>query len=485
MISRSKLLGRCVLVGLFVFFLLANTIYLNDIPGLMGDEGSEGQNVYELLTARKITVQGERSYIGVWIDFVRTPFVSVLGYSALALRIPVLLSSIVVFWVTFFVIRKIFGESSALFGVVFLTFSPVFLTEQRMGWAISLLPMFACLMIYFSVQNKKWSPILLGLAAGLGLNTHIIFMATLLAILAIMVPYSVYILLRNFTKDRLKHLVESTIMFAIAFWSGFSVQFANLVLFSNDQGNPAESVSHFWDRLQALPTFIFPVLSGSVFMARYTGELLAENISTVIVYILMACVILGIAISKKRKYLFVWLLGLVIQIICLTYIIEYFALRYFVVFALGFWLLAGVSLGSIFDRFSFRKASYIGSALLSFYLVYFSFVNVFMPFSITGGSTKTYDFGTRTESSEALVDIRPLLSCIANKENVFSDSIHIRNRLEYLSKSNEAIKPSPGLGLAKWFIVYRKEKTLARNDELCPNLRNFRVVPYDKNKDKE
>ncbi|MDP3997081.1 MAG: hypothetical protein U1C49_02485 [Candidatus Andersenbacteria bacterium] len=50
-----------VMLGLFV---VVNSLYLGSVPGLMGDEGSEGENVYEILHAESlITVQGERSYI--------------------------------------------------------------------------------------------------------------------------------------------------------------------------------------------------------------------------------------------------------------------------------------------------------------------------------------------------------------------------------------------------------------------------------------
>lgn len=82
---------------IFTLFLIAQLAYLHRVPGLLGDEASEGENVYQLLQSDKLPIIGERSYIGVLTDYVRVPFVAVLGYSTLALRIPMLIASIVCF----------------------------------------------------------------------------------------------------------------------------------------------------------------------------------------------------------------------------------------------------------------------------------------------------------------------------------------------------------------------------------------------------
>ena len=73
--------NRPVLIVLFALFVAANTVYLQRVPGLFGDEGSEGENVYQLLRTGGITVVGERSYIGPLVDYVRVPFVLIFGYS--------------------------------------------------------------------------------------------------------------------------------------------------------------------------------------------------------------------------------------------------------------------------------------------------------------------------------------------------------------------------------------------------------------------
>src|SRR3989344_7275884 len=74
---------------LFTLFFFANLAYLHRVPGFLGDEASEGENAYQILTEEKSPVLGERSYIGVLTDYVRMPFIGVLGYSSLAIRLPV------------------------------------------------------------------------------------------------------------------------------------------------------------------------------------------------------------------------------------------------------------------------------------------------------------------------------------------------------------------------------------------------------------
>ena len=83
---------------LFILFVAVNLAYLGSVPGLMGDEGSEGENSYQIQQAGRLVLIGERSYIGPLIDYLRIPFVLIFGYDALALRVVMFIFSVILFW---------------------------------------------------------------------------------------------------------------------------------------------------------------------------------------------------------------------------------------------------------------------------------------------------------------------------------------------------------------------------------------------------
>ena len=126
------------LAVLFVLFFVANLAYLHRVPGFLGDEASEGENVYQILTEEKNLVQGERSYIGVFTDYARMPFVGVLGYSSLAVRLPVFFGNLIFFVVLAFLTGGVgyvahsfiaFGLSYGNFEVIFCAGIPLFLAD--------------------------------------------------------------------------------------------------------------------------------------------------------------------------------------------------------------------------------------------------------------------------------------------------------------------------------------------------------------------
>lgn len=454
---------------IFLLFILVNLAFINRVPGLMGDEGSEGQNVYELLNSDSLPIMGERSYIGVLIDYVRVPFISVLGYTALALRLPVFLFSCGFFWLTWLILKNIFDRFEALFGLVAAVFSPVYLTQQRMGWSITLLPFFISLTIYLLLRKNKWSFLSAGLAAGIGLSTHFIFLPTLLSIITLAMVVS-------FTnKERMIRLFKEGWTFVIGFWAGFGVQFTILNFFKEDQGSPSEVMAQFSERLRELPTFFLSVISGSVYAAQYTGSVFNKF---EVIFFFCAVIFLiaaGMIFSRHRKKILLLAVGLVIHVISLVYITEYFALRYFVVFALVSWLIAGIGFGSVWQKLQITRIEELPVIAIALLLIIFNLNKIFIPFLITGGNTERYDFGTREEQAAALVDLRPLVACLAENKNVYSDDIHIRNRLTYLSNSDKRIKLASSAKKAEFLVGYKTKNSKAKDEEICENLSHFQV----------
>lgn len=443
----------------------ANAAYLGSVPGPLGDEASEGENVYELLKADPFVIQGERSYIGPLIDYVRVPFVQTFGYTALALRLVMLAASLVTFWLAASVLRKLFDETPALFALVFGFFNPIYLTQARLGWAITLFPFFAFLMLFLLTSWYKHRALLTGLSAGIGLSNHILFLPTIAGIGAAGVV-------------GLGRKILALWPGLVGFIAGFAMQFAILVLNREDQGDVVAVAQTFWERAQDLPKLLPHVLSGSSYIASYTGAGFSQIWQWIISAVIIALVLISLFLGQRKKMAWLWLIGLAAQTIVLLYMIDRFSLRYFAAPVIGRWILAGVGLGVLLDRYvHLRSVHKVGPVAVALVLTTWSGFAVLIPFLKTGGSTADFSLGNRVDTAAALVDTRPLTACLRGAGPVYSENIHIWNRLQFLSHQYPDLEvlPEDQKQSAKYMVEYRDEKN-PRAGDLCPELAHFRVV---------
>ena len=474
---------------LFILFVVVNGLYLHRVPGLMGDEASEGQNVYELLHRDGITLQGERSYIGPFIDYIRVPFIKTFGYTALAVRVPMFLASLATFLLAASVFKRWWGEERSLFPLVAMSFSLPYLTHQRLGWAITLLPFFFFLTIYLAQRrwNTKW--VFVGFAAGLGLHTHIMFLPTLIAVMIMGPVATIY---PRTVLDKLRALrgapgsaIRKILMLLIGFWAAFGTQFVVLQLFHDDQGDPVAVGETFGTRAADLPK-VFPVLlSGSSYVAHYTGAEFAPWAITAVTWLISILALLGVILSWRNKYVWLWPIGLGIHLAVLVYMIDRFSLRYFVMFILGVYVLAGLGAGAIvlslarrFPRYRwFIPVKAIGlAAVLSILWLWLAL----LPFLRTGGSVASFSLGNRTDNASSVVDVRPLLQCLRGAGSVSSENVHIYNRLLYLSHQYPDLNVirDEKANSAQYLVTYRlpDSKESTPSAELCPSLSHFIVT---------
>lgn len=465
-------------IGLFVAFLVVNMMYLHRVPGLMGDEASEGENVYQKINVltdeepefgESVLVTGERSYIGPLIDYVRIPFVWAFGYTALSLRLVVVLGSFVAFGLAAYVFRELFGEIPGLFALVFGFFSPLYLSFQRMGWAITLFVFFGFVVLYFLMSRHKHRAAMAGLFAGIGLANHILFLPT---IVAVGIAFAV---------SKLKHWKELVLYWpaAIGFWAGFGTQFVVLQLFTDDQGDPTETTALFSERLR---DFIdaFPLyLSGSSYVARYTGIEFMPAIQYLIVGVLGVLAVAGVALLWKRSAVWLWLLGLAVYLPAMMYLIDRFTLRYFFVFAFGVWVLSGVGLGAVVQKLKRGNVNVtaVSAGICTALLTLWFMLAVMVPFLRSGGDLADFSLGDRTNSASALVDTRPLVECVRGAGPVSSENVHIYNRLLYLSHeySDIEIVDENQLASGAWRAEYRSDPIKGEIEELCPDAPFWRV----------
>lgn len=454
-------------VILVILFLLVQSLYLHRVPGLLGDEGSEGENVYQLLQSNRITVVGERSYIGPWIDYVRVPFMAVFGYTALGIRLPVLAASVLLFLLSVAVLRRMFNDEAALWGTTLLVFSPIYISYQRLGWAITLLPLFTLMIVWLALRQRK---LLAGLAAGVGLATHIMFLPTLVALAVIG--------LSRHLKDRFRNLL-SWWPSVIGFWAGFGMQFVVLQLMREDQGDPGAVAQLFSERLAGLKGLLPLLVSGSSYVAVYTGQGFSGWLMWTVVVLILVLALSAFLLPKKKLMVLVLWVGLIVQVVVLLYMIDRYTLRYFVVPALWLWMLAGLGASALIRKLP-RQVVHCGAVAAAGSLCIWMVVVLFVPFLRTGGSTANVSLSNRTESAAALVDVRPLVACLESMGPVFSEHVHILNRLIYLAHSNTALEivPEERKKEAKYMVHYRleRDKDMSRDGEVCPALEHFRVV---------
>lgn len=443
--------GKGMILIIFILFSITQVAYLHRVPGLMGDEASEGENVYELWSGEKSLFEGERSYIGPTIDYVRMPFFLVINHPVLALRSVTLLAALASFWLSVVVFRRLFGEQAGLLAATAMLFSPVFMLEQRMAWAISLSPFFALLTLYFVIRKTWGAAALAGVAAGLGLSNHIMFLPTLTGLLVAFIFYY---------RMRLGLGALATVGFMVAF---ATQAWQLLYSTAGDQGEPGAVAELFWDRLRDLPKLMPLLLSGSSYVARYTGVEFSVAWQYGITAVILGLVLMALSRSTARW----WFLGAMIQLLALLVIIDRFSLRYFVPTVLAMWVLAGVGL-AVFRR---------GAALaLAGGLTAWMIFAVLGPFLRTGGGTENFSLANRTDSASALVDVRPLVICLRGQGTVTSESVHIFNRLWYLRHYEPSIQVVPEGEVSQWLVNYRSASlTPGVFPALCPELTHFRV----------
>ena len=456
---------------LFLLFAVVFGSHLTTLPALMGDEGSEGENVYELLQSDAVTLMGERSYIGVLIDYVRVPFVWVFGYTTWAIRLPMYGFMLATFWLAAYVLDKWLPSEAVPFALAGIFFSPIFLTHQRFAWAVTLFPLFAFLILFLVLRARKNSPILAGLAAGIGLANHILFLPTLAGLVAALLARGPLIWRK----------LGQWWPALVGFWAGFAVQAVMLMTQRDDQGDIEAATELASQRWHDLPLLLPHILSGSSFVAQYTGHPFSPWAMNTIVLCLAFLVIASLLAARRRPSLWLSFVWMATYVPVLLWMIDRFSLRYFVMLGIWVWMMAGIGFAEVV-RLGPLPATVkkwlplLAACALSVWMV----MIVYGPYFQTGGSTGTFSLGNRTDSSAALVDTRALFACIAGQGPVFSGNVHIYNRLLYLSHSDERllVTSEDDKGQSKLLVSYRlpADMSSARDGEVCPELEHFRVT---------
>jgi hypothetical protein len=452
-----------------MLFVAVNLAYLGSVPGLMGDEGSEGENVYQVREAGRLVLIGERSYIGPLIDYLRIPFVMMFGYNALALRVVMFIFSVVLFWLAVDLANKAGDDHGGMMAVAAGLFSPAYILYQRLGWAITLIPFFTLLIIAIVASRSRFKWWWVGIVGGLGLSNHILFTGAAAGIAVGLAVMGVARIKER--KINAKGFVLGAILVLVGGSLGFGSQALVLMKMKEDQGEPTMVASAAEERWQVLPQLMPMVVSGSSYMAAYTGAELKHRDTLLITGIVM--ILAGIAwlMNWRKPLTWAWVLGMGGQLIVLMFMIDRFTLRYFVPLVLSLWAMAGWGCWSIVrswfkDRqWSYRMA-FVIAGLLTGWIVW----QVGWVYLATGGSSNDFSIGNRTNKATDLVQTKELENCVTGAGTVYAEDIHIRNRLIYLSRGNRGfvVASEEDPTLAEYWVSYRMTPEGKCEDQTVP-----------------
>ena len=176
--------------------------YQLHLPGLHYDEAQESglpalqiANGKEVSSFRNIGIGNNRfpimvqDYIGAIHVYITVPFVAILGPSTVSVRIPSILIAVTILLLTFSFIRTVWGARIALLSTVLLAMHPSFVFWSRQGTLIASVTLALMMALFWACRNwyirGTWqTAIVVGLLAGLGTYSKILFVWILLGIIS-------------------------------------------------------------------------------------------------------------------------------------------------------------------------------------------------------------------------------------------------------------------------------------------------------------
>ncbi|MBO37532.1 MAG: hypothetical protein CL612_06865 [Anaerolineaceae bacterium] len=176
--------------------------YQLHLPGLHYDEAQEsGLPALQIVSGKEVSLFRNigfgnnrlpimvQDYIGALHVYITVPFVAILGPSTVSIRIPSILIGATILLLTFSFIRTVWGERIALLATVLLAMHPSFVFWSRQGTLIASITLALMMALFWACRNwyirGTWqTAIVVGLLAGLGTYSKILFVWILLGIIS-------------------------------------------------------------------------------------------------------------------------------------------------------------------------------------------------------------------------------------------------------------------------------------------------------------
>ncbi|MBK1810391.1 glycosyltransferase family 39 protein [Clostridium sp. YIM B02505] len=190
-------------VSLIVIGIVVRIIYLGIVPGgINQDEAFAGYEAYSLL---RYGIDSSGYHLPVYFvswgsgmnvlnSYLMIPFIMLFGLETWVIRLPQVLVGCASLPVFYLLLKKVFGEKTALIGLFILTISPWHIMMTRWGLESNLAPGFLLFGLYFfilGIENNKYM-ILSALFYGLGLYTYAAIWTVTALIIMISIVYYCY-----------------------------------------------------------------------------------------------------------------------------------------------------------------------------------------------------------------------------------------------------------------------------------------------------
>ncbi len=175
--------------------------YQLNLPGLHYDEAQEsGLPALQIASGKVVSAFRNiglgnkmfpimvQDYIGAIHVYIAVPFVAIFGPSTVSVRLPSILIGVTILFLTYGFIRTVWGERIALLATILLAMHPSFVFWSRQGTLIASATLALMMALFWAC--RKWhvrgtwqTAMLVGLIAGLGTYSKILFVWILFGIL--------------------------------------------------------------------------------------------------------------------------------------------------------------------------------------------------------------------------------------------------------------------------------------------------------------
>jgi len=180
---------------LIVSLIVGSVLRLYDLetyPGLHFDEARFGLEAESLLEGSSFPLKGQQPYIGNFYQyFISIPLIF-LGKTVFSIRIMFALMGIFSLLLIYYAVKP-FDRKLAAYSTIALSLLPAHIVFSRIAWEMSLVGFFFCLSFYclskWITTRKYYILFALFLVIGIGINTHMLFLATIIPLLVFLLVY--------------------------------------------------------------------------------------------------------------------------------------------------------------------------------------------------------------------------------------------------------------------------------------------------------
>ncbi len=175
--QRNNLIAAAILL----IGSLVRLVAIERLPGgLNQDEASIGYEAYAIMNygidrngnSLPVHLVAWASGQNALYAYLIMPFVAIFGNTTFAIRLPMALIGCATLIISFFALRKIFGEKKSLYFLAFLAIMPWHIMKSRWGLESNVFPdliYWVTLLIYRGIHEKKmgplvWSSVILGIS---------------------------------------------------------------------------------------------------------------------------------------------------------------------------------------------------------------------------------------------------------------------------------------------------------------------------------